>query len=215
MQLNYAEANMHKVAAVLGSMALTVATVATADDQSRTLKGQYAFSTSASCVFSSAVLSPVYIPPAGFTPSFVPIGHASANSFSSNGVLTFNGDGTGSQTARTVTIGDPDPGDSGATNVIDNSSSFTYTVSDDGTFTFVQGPITSDFVGGPRVGIQTVTSGVPAAVGHVSSDKKTLVFGSFDPAVESTLRVDLGVVESVRICHRSNTSVRIGSDSDN
>jgi hypothetical protein len=41
------------------------------------------------------------------------------------------------------------------------------------------------------------------------------VFGSFDPAVESTTRVDLGVVESVRICHRSNTAVRIGSDSDN
>jgi hypothetical protein len=85
-------------------------------------------------------------------------------------------------------------------------------LADDGTFTFAQGPITSNFVAGPRVGIQTLTTGVPAAVGHVSSDKKTLVFGSFDPAVESTTRLDLGVVESMRICHRTNTAVRIGGD---
>lgn len=208
---------MRKATALFGCMALFATMAASADDDqgsSRTLKGSYAFSASASCVFSSATLGPVYIPPLGFTPNFVPIGHASANSFSSNGVLTFNGDGTGSSTGRTITIGDPDPGDSGATNGIDNSSNFTYTVADDGTFTFAQGPITSTFVAGPRVGIQTSTTGVPPAVGHVSRDKKTLVFGSFDPAVESTTRLDLGVVESVRICHRSNTAVRIdGGDS--
>jgi hypothetical protein len=148
----------------------------------------------------------------GFTANFVPIGHASANSFSSNGVLAFNGDGTGTNTARTIAIGDPDPGDSGATSGIDNTSGFTYTLAADGTLTFAQGPITSTFVAGTRVGIQTVTTGIPAAVGHVSRDKKTLVFGSFVPAVESTTRLDLGVVESVRICHRSNTAVRIDGD---
>lgn len=210
---------MRRTTVLFGCVSLVTAMGASADDQnqgsSRTLIGNYAFTASASCVFSNAVLGPVYIPPAGFTPTFVPIGHASTNSFSSNGVLMLNGDGTGSQTSRTIAIGDPDPGDSGATSVIDNSSSFTYTVADDGTFTFAQGSVTSNFVGGPRVGIQTVTAGIPAAVGHVSSDKKTLVFGSFDPAVESTTRVDLGVVESVRICHRTNTAVRIGSDSDN
>lgn len=199
---------MRSAAAVSGGMALMLAAAAMAD-QGRTLNGQYAFSGSAVCVFSNATLVPVYIPPLGFTPTFVPIGHASSNSFSSHGVLTFNGDGTGSQTARTVAIGDPDPGDSGATSALDISSSFTYTVADDGTFTVSQGPITSNAVAGPRVGIQTVTSNVPTAVGHVSSDKKTLVYGSFDPAVESTLRVDLNEVESVRICHRSNTAVRI------
>ena len=203
---------MRRATAVLGSVALTVATAAMADSgSSPTLNGQYAFSGSAVCVFSSATLGPVYIPPLGFTASFVPIGHASSNSFSTHGVLAFNGDGTGSQTARTVAIGDPDPGDSGATSAIDISSSFTYTVADDGTLTIGQGPISSNTVAGPRTGIQTVTSGVPTAVGHVSSDKKTLVYGSFDPAVESTLRVDLNEVESVRICHRSNTAVRIGN----
>lgn len=209
---------MRSRAVLFACVSLVAAGGAWADDQdqgsSRTLIGNYAFTASASCVFSSAVLGPVYIPPAGFTPTFVPIGHASANSFSSNGVLTFNGDGTGSQTSRTIAIGDPDPGDSGATSAIDNSSSFTYTVADDGTFTFAQGPIASNFVAGPRVGIQTVTTGLPVAVGHVSSDKKTLVFGSFDPAVESTTRVDLGVVESVRICHRTNTAIRIDRDKD-
>jgi hypothetical protein len=207
---------MLRTAVLFGCVSLVAATGASADNQdqgsSRTLKGSYAFTASAGCVFSSAILGPVYVPPAGFTPTFVPIGHASANSFSSNGVLTFNGDGTGSQTSRTIAIGDPDPGDSGATSAIDNSSSFAYTLADDGTFTFAQGPITSNFVAGPRVGIQTLTTGVPAAVGHVSSDKKTLVFGSFDPAVESTTRLDLGVVESMRICHRTNTAVRIGGD---
>jgi hypothetical protein len=209
------EVDMRTVAVVFGGMALVVAAAASADDQdrgSRILKGRYALTGAAACVFSNASLSPVYVPPAGFTPTFVPIGHASANSFSRDGVLTFNEDGTGTSATRVIAIGDPDPGDSGATSAIDGSSAFTYSVADDGALTLTEGPITSTFVAGPRVGIQTQTTNVAVLVGYVSTDKKTLVFSSYDPVVESTTRLDLGLVESVRICHRTNTAVRIDRD---
>jgi hypothetical protein len=185
------------------------------DGSPRALRGKYALTGAAVCVFSNATLAPVYIPPLGFTTNFVPIGHASSNSFSRNGVLTFNKDGTGTSSTRVTAIGDPDPGDSGATSSIDSSSSFTYTVGDDGAFSLAEGTFTSTAVAGPRTGIVTQTSNLPVLTGFVSNDRKTIVFGSFDPLVESTTRVDLGVVESLRVCHRTSTAVRIGSDSDN
>jgi hypothetical protein len=215
LQVKPMEGYMRKVAALFGSMALVMGAAASADDQdggSRMLKGRYALTGASGCVFSSASLIPVYVPPAGFTPTFVPIGHASANSFSRNGVLTFNENGTGTSATRVIAIGDPDPGDSGATSAIDSSSAFTYSVADGGALTLVEGPITSTFVAGPRAGIQTLITNVPALVGYVSKDKKTLVLSSFEPAVESTTRLDLGLVESVRICHRSTTAVRIEGD---
>lgn len=208
---------MRKVTAVFGSLAFIAAAAALADDRDdhgRNLKGTYGLSGGGVCVLSNAVLSPVYIRPAGFTPTFVPIGHASSNSFSSNGVLTFNEDGTGTLASRVVSVGDPDPGDSGATCATDTSSNFTHSVGDDGTFTLMLGPITSTFVAGPRVGIQTQTTNLAVQVGHVSRDRKSLVYSSYDPAVETTTRLDLGVVESMRICHRSNTAIRIDGDQD-
>lgn len=194
---------MRAVTAVFGGIALAVAVAASADEQGspRTLKGNYALSGSASCVFAAA-----------FTSNFAPIGHASANAFSRHGVLTFNEDGTGTSATRVVAIGDPDPGDSGATSAIDSSGSFTYSVTDDGTLILAEGTITSSFVAGPRAGIQTQTTDVATLVGHVSRDKRTLVFGSFDPAVETTIRLDLGLVDSRRICQRANTAVRIDGD---
>jgi hypothetical protein len=198
---------MRKAAAVLGGVTFAVAAAAMADqDQgsSRNLKGTYALTGSAGCVFA-----------ADFS-NLAPIGHASANSFSSNGILNFNADGTGSMATRVVAVGDPDPGDSGATSAIDTTSTFTYIVADDGTFNFDQGQVNSSFVAGPRAGQHTQTTGIPTQVGHVSGNKGALVFGSFDPVVETVTNVDgpSAGQSTKRICYRSNTAVRIDSDSD-
>ncbi len=209
---------MRTITVAFGSVALVVAMAVSADDeQLRTLRGNYAVSGSTNCVFSNAIFPPpgVYVPPAGFT-NLAPIGHASTNSSSLNGIWSFNKDGTGTIAQRVVSLGDPDPGDSGAAAVIDTSSDFTYGIADDGTITMNQGPINSVFVAGPRAGFQSQTSGVPPLVGHASTNKSTLVFGTFNPGVETTTRVvpDFGFVESLRICHRAFTAVRIDSDPD-
>jgi hypothetical protein len=211
---------MRTAAAVFGGMALVAAMAASADDQDqgskRALKGNYAASGIGNCVSSNATFSSFYTPPAGFTPTLVPIGHASSNSFSFNGVFSFNKDGTGNIAARVVSVGDPDPGDSGATSGINTSSAFTYTLADDGTLTIFQGPSTSDFVVGPRAGgLQSVASGFPPMIGHVSTNKSTLVFGQYDPGVETLTRMDpfFGLVaESQRICNRAFTAIRTDSD---
>ena len=146
--------------------------------------------------------------------NLVPIGHASSNSFSSNSVWAFNRDGTGTTVSRVVSIGDPDPGDSGATSAINTTSDFTYTIGDGGALTIIQGPINSTLVAGPAAGQQTQSVNMPPQTGYVSRDKKTLVFGSYDPGVETVSRVDLvpPVVTSQRICHRTNTAIRIDAD---
>jgi len=203
---------MRTVNVVFSSITLVAVVVAPAiaDEQSpRTLKGTYAVSGSANCNFSSATFLPVYVPPTGFTQNFAPIGHASSNSFSLNGIWSFNEDGTGAAASRVVSLGDPDPGDNGAASAIDTSSAFTYSIAADGTLTLNQGPINSVFIAGPRTGLQTQVTDTPTIVGRVSTNKSTLVFGSFNPGVETTTRLDSGLVESVRICHRANTAVRI------
>src|SRR5215472_15961965 len=155
---------MRKAAAVLGSMAVAVGAIAD-DGSSRTLKGRYALTGTAVCSISNAVLGPAYVPPAGFTSNFVPIGHASSNSFSRNGVLTFNGDGTGTSATRVIVISDPDAGDPTGENAIDSTSTFTYTVGDDGSFTLSEGTILSVSV---LSGIGTQTINLAVLKGHVS-----------------------------------------------
>jgi hypothetical protein len=206
---------MRKEALLCGCLVFVGAATAFADDgddHGRALRGRYALVGSSVCTFSNATLSPVYIPPAGFTPTFVPIGHASSNSFSRHGVLTFNGDGTGTSATRVVVVSDPDPGDASGTSAIDSTSSFAYSAGDDGILTLSEGTITSLAVAGPRTGIQTQTINVGTLVGNVSADGKTLIFAAHDPAVETTIRPDLGVVESQRLCHRINTAIRIDRD---
>jgi hypothetical protein len=183
------------------------------------IRGDYAVTGTNICVVSGAIVTPTsYTPPAGFTPSLVPIGPAGVNSFSSTDVYSFNGDGTGTLTGRSVIAnlnqpGSVGPQSAGAISAADHVIPFTYSVADDRTLTIIPGPSLNTFVAGPRAGQQNSTSGVPPQVGHVSADGKSIVFGSFDPAVETLTRVFPPVdnpIEAVRICQRSHAGARIG-----
>jgi hypothetical protein len=204
-----------------GSVAIMLLASLPASAQWRTerLRGDYAVTGTSICVSSGAVITPTsYTPPAGFNAALVPLGPAGVNSFSSADIYTFNGDGTGSYSGRSVLANLNQPGSlgpqsGGALGAADHVIPFTYTVADDRTLTIIQGPSLNTFVAGPRAGQQNSSSGVPPQVGHVSSDGKSIVFGSFDPAVETITRVFPPVdnpIEAVRICHRSHMGVRIG-----
>ena len=182
---------MQIVKAVIGSSALiAVLAAAPATAQSRTeqLRGDYAFTDSTVCLNS----------PGGFSSTLVPMGTTSSITFSFTGVLTFNGDGTGSLTARGDFL---NPGGASAG---DSTADFTYSVAADRTVTFDQGTTSTTFVAGASMGTVTV-SNIPALVGHLSSDRKSIVLGSFKPGVED---VSTGALH--RICHRSRTAIRIG-----
>jgi hypothetical protein len=183
---------------VAGSAAIMLfaALPASAQDRTKQLKGDYAFTGTAVCTNS----------PAGFSPSLVPLGSNSEASFGTTGVVTFNGDGTGTLQGRTVT----QPGNVQA---LDTVIPLTYSVAADRTLTVVQGPSVNTFVAGTLTGQQNSSSGVPPFVGHVSSDRKSIVFGTFDPAVETITFLTSPTVTQ-RICFRSFTGIRIGTPDD-
>lgn len=209
---------------VSGSAAAMLLAALPASAQWRTerLKGDYAVTGTNICVVSGAIVTPTsYTPPAGFTPLLVPIGPAGVNSFASTDVYSFNGDGTGSISGRSIIAnlnqpGSVGPQSAGAISAADHVVPFTYSVADDRTLTIIPGSSLNTFVAGPRTGQQNSTSGVPPQVGHVSADGKSIVFGSFDPAVETLTRVFPPVdnpIEAVRLCHRSHTGARFAPDS--
>jgi len=196
---------------------LLAALPAAAQWRTERLKGDYAVTGTTICVATGAIITPTsYTPPAGFSSTLVPLGAAGASSFASTDVYTFNGDGTGSYSGRSIIANLNQPGSpvqsGGAISAADHVIPFNYSVAGDRTLTIVQGPSLNTFVAGPRAGQQNSSSGVPPQVGHVSSDGRAIVFGSFDPAVETLTRVFPPVenpIESVRICHRSHTGALI------
>ncbi len=200
---------MQLIKAFVGSSALAVLVAASpaAADQTHRLVGDFAFSGTAVCVVSSAIITPTsYTPPAGFTANLIPIGPSSVLTFSIHGVRTFNGDGTGTVFGRVVSLGNP-----GAGSANDLTAQFTYSVAADRTVLIDQGPTLNTFVAGPRTGQQISVSNVPTFVGRLSSDGKSLTFGTHDPGVETVTRITPApqLVESLRICHRARTAILI------
>jgi len=205
---------MRTVKALIGSSALVMLMLASSaiGEQSRThmLRGDFAFTGGTVCVNSGANFATTPpTPPLGFTADWVPIGASFVNTNSVQGILTFNGDGAGSLVQHFVSLGNP-----GAAGVIDTSLQFTYSVAADGTLKIDDLPAVSNTVAGPQAGQQSVVSGVPTFVGRLSSDRKSLTFASFTPAVETVMRVVPApeLVTALRICHRSRVGIRINKN---
>jgi hypothetical protein len=198
---------MQIVKSVVGGSAailLLSALPASAQDRTRQLRGDYAFTGTAVCTSS----------PAGFSPSFVPLGSSSESSFGTTGVVAFNGDGTGTLSGRTITQPGAVQGlQPGTVEALDTSIPITYSVAADRTLTVIQGPSLNTFVAGTLAGQQNSSSGVPPFVGHLSLDRKSFVFGTFDPAVETITFLTSPTVTQ-RICFRSFTGIRIGKSAD-
>jgi hypothetical protein len=194
------------------------------------LKGSYAFTGTASCLFApgsfpGAVPLPnptpgTALPNSGFDGSLHPIVNATAFSTSNavEGVRIFNGDGTGTLTGTAVTTTErPTPGPTGyptfAASASSNtfSGSFTYTINSDGTFTVqLAEPQTGTFLTGPRTG-QTFSIDTIPLTGLISKDGNTLTLASVAPTVETITFFTSGVAGDVwpRICHRARVHIKL------
>jgi hypothetical protein len=176
---------------------LLAALPAAAQDRTKQLRGDYAFTGTAVCTNS----------PAGFSPDLVALTpNLQTASFGTTGVVTFNGDGTGTLQGRTVT--QPQ-----SIEALDTVIPLTYTVAADRTLTIVQGPSLNTFVAGTLAGQQNSSSNVPPFVGHLSADRKSIVFGTFNPGVE-TITFLTSPAQTQRICFRSFTGIRITPQDD-
>lgn len=148
----------------------------------------------------------------GVTPNDPPARFPFIVSFSVEGVRTFNGDGTGTVTARVVSIGHPTalPASTfnptpifirrGA-NSSDIQAAFTYQVAPDRTVAVDNATLTGTTLTGPNAGQTFTITNFPLFSGYLSKDRRTLTLAHLDPAVET--HTFSNNTSDERICHRS------------
>jgi hypothetical protein len=186
---------------------LSVSFVAMACAQAATtlplrLKGSYGFTGTASCLSTAA-------PGPGFNPNLTPTDGSFGQSFTSEGIRTFNGDGTGTVSGSSMGITIPANVNSAGSD--DFGFSFTYTVNGDGSWTSdVIGVETGTIKTGPRAGQTFTISNSPTSVGIISHNGSTLTLATLNPTVE-IVTFSNGDVHK-RICHRSRVFIRLGDD---
>lgn len=172
------------------------ATMATADDghHKKSIQGDYAFTGAATCVVS----------PAGFNPNLTPKGGWYYESFSVQGVWTFNHDGTGIRQGRAVVVTFYSPGQAASN---DFQASFTYSIGPDDTITTqLSSPLTGQILTGTRAG-QKFTTDQIALKGLIAKDNESLTIASDEPQIETTTYSNGDI--SPRICHRSRVLLRL------
>jgi hypothetical protein len=199
---------------------ISATTAAAADPLTAILKGAYGFTGSAACLVApgsgSSQTGPY--PNAGFNSTFQPVDPATAfsNSFSVEGIRTFNGNGTGSVKGTTVGFAPPPtPSGPGFPSFPPDASSdsfsydFTYTVNADGSWTsaMVAGSFSGKFLTGPRTGQTYSIDQIPPVDGLIEEGALTLVGAHLTTAVE-TVTYSNGNVWP-RVCHRSRVFIKL------
>ena len=166
------------------------------------LKGTYGFTGTAACLSTAA-------PGPGFNPNLTPTDGSFGQSFTSEGIRMFSGDGTG--TVRGSSMGITIPANVHSAGSDDFSFSFTYTVNGDGSWTSdIVGVETGTIKTGPRAGQTFTISNAPTSVGIISHNRSTLTLATLDPTVE-IVTFSNGDVHK-RICHRSRVFIKLGDD---
>ncbi len=166
---------------------------------SQRLKGAYAFTGTSACLSTAA-------PGPGFNPNLTPTDGSFGQSFTTEGIRTFNGDGTG--TVEGSSMGITIPANVHSAGSDDFSFSFTYTVNDDGSWTSdVIGVETGTIKRGPRAGQTFTISNAPTSTGMISRNAGTLTLATLDPTVE-VITFSNGDVHK-RICHRSRVLIKL------
>jgi hypothetical protein len=190
------------------------------------LKGEYAFTGTASCLFAPGSdpgpgnpTPGVALPNSGFNANLQPLVNATAfvTSFSVEGVTVFNDDGTGSFKGTSVSITErPTPGPTGYPSFPASASSnsfegkFTYVINADDTYVgTLVGPLTGTFLSGPRTG-QTTSVDRPPMVGLINKNGDTLTTAHVVPQVETVIFSNGDVWP--RICHRSRVLIKMDKD---
>jgi hypothetical protein len=179
--------------------ATTASAAAFADDHTR-LHGTYAFTTTNSCIQTSASI--------GFDANFTPNGPSAFFNVTDVGVRVFRADGTGTLSARSVSVDAP-PFAGAASG--DYTFQFTYTIGEDGklSITMVPGTYKATVLTGPRAG-QTEVRDIPVETGFIGEGARTIVLGQDAPVVNHVL-ISTGE-QFVRVCNRSRTMTRISDD---
>jgi hypothetical protein len=217
--------------------ALTFATTASADPFR--LKGSYAVTGSNVCLIapgsSATPANPTpgtALPNSGFNTSCGPgpgcqdlrpiDGKVFSFSSSIEGIVTFNGDGTGSVKRTEIgTTVPPTPGPAGTYPAFPPSAetdiltyNFAYTVDDSGGWTSdsVPGTISGTHIRGPRTGQTFTVDRFATGTGLIGEGGKTLISADVDPTGHAV------TVETVshsngdvwpQICHRSRVLIRL------
>jgi hypothetical protein len=170
------------------------------------LKGQYAFTGEAACLFA----------PSGFGPNPVPNDDKIfSSSYAVIGVRIFNGDGTGTVRGRAVgTTVPPTPSPPGLSfKPGAGSDDFSFSVTDvqnpDGSFTsnMVPGSFSGTFLTGPRAGQTYSIDNIPPFLIIAEHHSGALIAAHLAPAVE-TVTYSNGDIWP-RICHRSRVLLRM------
>jgi hypothetical protein len=162
------------------------------------LKGTYFLTGEQACLASSLGFNPNLTPAAGSV--------VSVQSASTQGILKFNADGTGTAQIKELLIVHP-PSSLLFANSDEASFSFTYTVADDGVLTLVPGSANGTFSTGPFA-TRTFTNNPPSLSGRIARNGTAITLTSTDPTVETVLIPSLSVV-SPRICHRMRVLVPV------
>jgi hypothetical protein len=170
------------------------ANMAMAGDRYHNIKGDYAFTGAATCLTS----------PAGFNADLTPKGGWYYESFSVQGVWTFNHDGTGIRKGRGVSITFYSPGHAGS---FDFQAPFTYTIGQDNTVTTeLSSQLTGQILTGSRAG-QTFTIDQISLQGLIAKDNEGLTIASTEPQIETTVYSNGNIIP--RICYRSRVLLRL------
>jgi len=166
------------------------------------LRGDYAFTGEAACLASDE----------GFNADLTPINTAApfpfVRSFSVQGVIRFNGDGTATRVVRVVSIRHP----TGTTGVgsassVDIEADATYQVAPDRSFTVQTTALNGTVLTGPGAGQTFTIANFPDFVGLISQDHKTLTLAHHEPTVETQTYSGGDVFD--RICHRSRIAIKL------
>jgi len=155
----------------------------------------------------------VALPP-GFNPDLTPIDGRFTLSSSTQGIRTFNGDGTGKVATRSVAVSHPfalpttPPFFSrGGASSSDTQADFTYEVAADRTFTTGNLAVLGTILTGPETGQTFSIANVPPFSGLMSKDFSTLTVNHDVPGVE-TITFSDGDVQH-RICLRSRIHLKL------
>lgn len=160
-------------------------------DYNALLTGIYIYSGPAACLFSQS----------GFNANLQPLGFAFVQTYTVNGTLTFNGDGTGSVDATSVSV------NQFAAGSVTFQVNFTYQVNPDLTITINDLASTATNV---QTGeISSITESAPLE-GRVSEDLRTIHVMHYVPKAEKITNLTTNTI-GYRICARERTFTRFKS----
>jgi len=192
------------VAGVIAVMLFTKSAAEAQQEQglNNLLRGEYAFSGEAACLVSDE----------GFGADLTPVNTGApfpfVRSFSVQGVVRFNGDGTATRVVRVVSIRHPTATTGvGSASSVDIEADATYQVAPDRSVTVETTTLNGTVLTGPRAGQTFTIENFPDLVGLISQDHKTLTLAHREPTVETQTYSNGDVFD--RICHRSRVAISL------